>query len=299
VLGWLIDPLDYQFMQHALIAATLVGGLCGLIGVYVVLRRMAYIGHGMSHSVFGGAVVGYTLGWNFYLVAGGWGFLSALLINQVVRVRRQVGADAAIGIVTTASFAFGVALISRASHFTRNFEAALFGNLLGISNADLYLIAGTTAVIAVVVFFLYKQLMFITFDPEVAPAYGVPAQWIDTAFALVLAATIIVSIKIMGVTLIAATLVIPPVIARLLTNSFAKILLLSTFIGSATGIAGIYVSYYEDLASGATIVLISAGLFVLAMAYSILRPYLPAWRSGESPSDYPSPIALPRDIDVH
>jgi ABC-type Mn2+/Zn2+ transport system permease subunit len=299
MIGWLVDPLSYDFMQHAIIAAMLVGGLCGMIGVYVVLRRMAYIGHGMSHSVFGGAVVGYTLGWNFYLVAGGWGFLSAILINQVVRLRRQVGADAAIGIVTTASFAFGVALISRASHFTRNFEAALFGNLLGISNQDLYLIAGTTAVIAVVVFFLYKQLMFITFDPEVAPAYGVPAQWVDTAFALILAATIIVSIKIMGVTLIAATLVIPPVIARLLTNSFAKILLLSTAIGSVTGVVGIYISYYQDLASGATIVLSLAALFVLTMLYSFVRPYMPAWRDSERHHDLPTPAALPRDFDVN
>src|SRR5438270_11983182 len=118
VLLSLTEPFDYEFFRHGLLAATLVGGLCGLVGTYVVLRRMSYIGHGMSHAVFGGAVVGYVLGWNFYLVAGGWGFLSAIMINQVTR-RRQVGADAAIGIVTTASFAFGVALISRASHFTR------------------------------------------------------------------------------------------------------------------------------------------------------------------------------------
>lgn len=297
-MHYITDPLDYQFMRHALIAAVLVGSLCGMIGVYVVLRRMAYIGHGLSHAVFGGAVVGYTLGWNFYLVAGGWGFLAAVLINQVVRTRRQVGADAAIGIVTTASFAFGVALISRASHFTRNFEAALFGNLLGISNSDLYLIAGSFAVIAVAVFFLYKQLLFITFDPEVAPAYGVPANWIDSAFALILAATIIVSIKIMGVTLIAATLIIPPVISRLLTSSFPKILVLSTAIGAVSGVVGVYISYWEDVATGATIVLLLAALFVLTMAYSIVRQYLPAWGSATT-QERPSPAVLPPDLDLH
>jgi manganese/iron transport system permease protein/iron/zinc/copper transport system permease protein len=295
-MGILTDPLQYEFMRHGVIAATLVGALCGLIGVYVVLRRMSYIGHGMSHSVFGGAVVGYVLGWNFYLVAGGWGFISALLINQVTR-RRQVGADAAIGIVTTASFAFGVALISRASHFTQNFDAALFGNLLGISRSDLYLIGGTAAIMAVVIFFLYKQLLFLTFDPEVAPAYGVPTQWIDTAFALVLAATIIVSIKIMGVTLIAASLVIPPVIARLLTNGFAKILILSTAIGAFTGFVGIYVSYYEDVASGATIVLLAAGLFVVAMLATIAKQYLSVWPSVAS-RERRSGIALPPDVDI-
>lgn len=298
-MHYLTDPLEYEFMQHALIAATLVGALCGMIGVYVVLRRMSYIGHGLSHSVFGGAVVGYVLGWNFYLIAGGWGFLSALLINQTAR-RRQIHADAAIGIVTTASFAFGVALISRSSHFTRNFDAALFGNLLGISNQDLWLIAGTTAVMLVVVFFLYKQLLFLTFDPEVAPTYGVPTGWIDVAFALILAATIIVSIKIMGVTLIAASLVIPPVIARLLTNSFARILVYSTLIGAFTGFVGIYISYYQDVASGATIVLLAAGLFVLAMLWSIGKQYGPVFsREGADARRATGIAALPQDLDVH
>jgi len=269
-MSFFTDPLSYEFLRHGLLAASLIGGLCGLVGVYVVLRRMSYIGHGMSHAIFGGAVVGYVLGWNFYLVAGVWGFMSALLINQVTH-RRHIGADAAIGIVTTASFAFGVALISRARHFTRNFDAALFGNLLGISDRDLYVIAFTTIAVVVIVFFFYKQFLFLTFDPEVAGIYGVRTGIVDTVFALVLAATIIVSIQIMGVTLIAASLVIPPVIARLLTNSFAKILVLSTLLGAVCGVLGIYLSYYEDVASGATIVLLSAALFVAAFAYSLAR----------------------------
>jgi ABC-type Mn2+/Zn2+ transport system permease subunit len=298
-MSYLTDPLEYEFMRHALVAATLVGALCGMIGVYVVLRRMSYIGHGMSHSVFGGAVVGYVLGWNFYVVAGLWGFVSALLINQVTR-KRQVGADAAIGIVTTASFAFGVALISRSKHFTRNFDAALFGNLLGISNQDLMLIGGCALVVAAVIFVFYKQLLFLTFDPEVAPTYGVPAGWIDTVFALILAATIIVSIKIMGVTLIAASLVIPPVIARLLTNSFAKILVLSTIVGALTGCVGVYVSYYQDVASGATIVLLAAALFAGVFAYTYARQYLPAFAMGRARARARSRLAaLPQDVDLH
>ena len=116
--------------------ATLVGGLCGLIGVYIVLRRMAYIGHGLSHAIFGGAVVSYMMSVNFFLGASVWGFVSAMLINLMTR-RRTIGADAAIGIVTTSSFALGVALISRSGSFTRSFDAALFGNILGVSNTDL------------------------------------------------------------------------------------------------------------------------------------------------------------------
>src|SRR3989442_8912832 len=112
-MHYLIDPLrDYGFFRHGLIAATLAGGLCGLIGVYVILRGMSYIGHGMSHAIFGGAIVSFVLKINFYLGAGAWGFLSAIMINRVAR-RRIIGADAAIGVITTASFAVGIILISR------------------------------------------------------------------------------------------------------------------------------------------------------------------------------------------
>jgi manganese/iron transport system permease protein/iron/zinc/copper transport system permease protein len=264
------EPLQFEFFRNALIASTLVGGLTGLVGVFVVLRRMSYIGHGMSHAVFGGAVVGYVAGINFYLAAGVWGFVSALLINQTTR-KRQIGADAAIGIVTTASFALGVALISRANSITRNFDAALFGNLLGVSHTDIWVIAAVFAFTLAVVFFLYKQLLFVTFDPEVAPIYGVSAGWIDALFSLVLAATIIASIRIMGVTLIAASLVLPPVIARLLTDRFARMLVVSTLLGAALAFAGLFLSYFLDVASGASIVLLSAATFAITLLGVTIR----------------------------
>jgi ABC-type Mn2+/Zn2+ transport system permease subunit len=202
------EPFQYEFFRHGLIVATLVGALCGMIGVSIILRRMSYIGHGLSHSVFGGAVVSYLIGWNFYLGAGLWGFFSALLINATAK-RRNIGGDAAIGIVTTASFALGVALISKTRKFTRNFEAALFGNILGVTREDIYVIAAVTAVVALATFFAYKQLLFATFDPELARVYGVPTHWVDTGFALALAATIVASMNVVGVTLIAAASPIP------------------------------------------------------------------------------------------
>jgi ABC-type Mn2+/Zn2+ transport system permease subunit len=269
------DAFRYEFFQHGLIAATLVGALCGLMGVYIVLRGLSYIGHGLAHSVFGGAVVAYYLSWNFYLGAGLWGFLSALLIDAAAR-RRRIGGDAAIGIVTTASFAFGVALISRGRSFTRNFEAALFGNILGVTRGDIILIAAVALTVAVAVFLGYKQLLFATFDPEVAPVYGVPVRWVDTAFSLALAATIVASMNVVGVTLIAAAIVIPPVIARLLTDSFARVLLLSTGIGALTGFFGMWLSFELNTASGATIVLFGAALFVLTLAATSLRRGSPA-----------------------
>src|SRR5687767_3667410 len=150
------EPFGYEFFRHGMVAATLIGALCGLMGVYIVLRKMSYIGHGLSHSVFGGAVVSYLLSINFYLGAGAWGFVSAILINATSR-RRKIGADAAIGIITTASFALGVALISKERSFTRNFEAALFGNILGVDRQDLLVISGVTIVVAAAIFFAYKQ----------------------------------------------------------------------------------------------------------------------------------------------
>lgn len=269
----LTEPFEFEFFRHALLAATMVGALTGLVGVFVVLRRMSYIGHGLSHAVFGGAVVGYVAGFNFYVAAGIWGFLSAILINQTTR-RRQIGADAAIGIVTTASFALGVALISRARSITRNFDAALFGNLLGVSTSDLWVIATVLVLTVAVVFFLYKQFLFLTFDPEVAPIYGVRSGWLDTVFALVLAATIISSIRIMGVTLIAASLVIPPVTARLITDRFALVLVLSSAVGGVVAFAGMFVSYYVDIASGASIVLLNAAVFAATLAAVSVRQWI-------------------------
>ncbi len=269
-MGVLLEPFQFQFFRYGLLAAVMAGGLCGLIGVYVVLRHMSYIGHGLSHAVFGGAVVSFLMKWNFYLGAGAWGFLAALLINATAR-KRQIGADAAIGIVTTASFALGVALISRARTFTRNFEAALFGNILGVERADLYVIAGVTALTVVLTFVFYKQLLFTTFDPEVAPAYGVPTEWMETLLALILAAAIIASTNVLGVTLIAAALVIPPIIARLLTDSFRRLLIVSALVGAFCGFAGMMLSWYLNASSGATIVLFAALLFLAAVAWQSLR----------------------------
>ena len=269
----LLEPFQYHFFVRGLIAATVAGGICGLLGVYIVLRRMSYIGHGLSHAVFGGAVVAYVMSINFYVGAGLWGFLSALAINATAR-KRTIGADAAIGIITTASFALGVALISRYNNFTRSFDAALFGSILGVTDRDLYVLYGVAVLSLFFVFFAYKQLLFNTFDPEVAPFYGVRSSWLDTLFALVLASAIIASMRILGVTLIAAAIVIPPIVARLVTDSFGRLLVIATAVGALNGFAGMYLSYFIDTSSGATIVLLGAGTFVLAMVYSSARERL-------------------------
>lgn len=263
-MEFIIAPLRYEFFLRGLMAAILTGSLCGVIGVFIVLRGMSYIGHGLSHAVFGGAVVSYLINLNFYVGAGFWGFISALLIKRITKTKK-IGADAAIGIITTASFALGVALISRVRRFTRNLEAALFGNILGVTAEDLYVIAGVLIISFITIFLLYKELLFTTFDKETAEVFGVDTDRVDTFFSLILAAAIIASMQVIGVTLIAAALVIPAITARLLTDSFHKMIILSLILGMLTAIAGMYASYYLNAASGATIVLVATLLFSIVI----------------------------------
>jgi manganese/iron transport system permease protein/iron/zinc/copper transport system permease protein len=273
----LLAPFQFEFFRNGLVVATLAGALCGLVGVYVVLRGMSYVGHGLAHAIFGGAVASYVLSVDFYLGAGLWGIVCALMIGGVAR-RRSIGADAAIGVITTASFAIGLALLSRYHSFTRNLEAALFGNVLGVTEGDIYVLAGVAALVVCVVFLRYRALLFTTFDPAVADVFGIRSARMDALFALLLAATVIATMRVLGVTLVAAALVIPPVVARMLTSSFSTMLALSTAIGALSGFVGMNVSYHLDASSGATIVLVAAALFAVVFAATGRRPALRASR---------------------
>lgn len=266
----LLEPFGYAFFRNAIAVATLAGALCGLVGVYVVLRGMSYIGHGLSHAIFGGAVASYALGVSFYLGAGVWGLVSAILILLIAR-RRSIGADAAIGVITSASFAVGAVIISVIGTFTRNFEAALFGNVLGVTVGDVMIVAAVAVAAGATVFLRYRQLLFSTFDPEVADVSGVSTARMDITLALLLTALITVCMSVLGVTLIAAMLVIPPVVGRLLTDSFHRMLWISVAVGTFCGFVGVYVSYYLDWASGPAVVLTAAVLFTVAYLASAVR----------------------------
>lgn len=266
----LLEPFSFEFFRHGMLAAVMVGALCGLIGVFIVLRGMSYIGHGLSHAAFGGAVLGYVINLNFYVGAGLAGFLAAVLINQLSK-GKKIKSDAAIGIVTTAFFALGVALISRVRDFTKSFDAALFGNILGVTNVDLMIIAGVLIVTVLVVFFLYKPLLFSTFDNEAASVFGIRTELIQLLFSLLLAMSIIASMNIVGVTMIAAVLVIPSSTARMLTDSFSNMLFFSTGLGALMGWVGMYASYQFDAASGATIVLFGALLFCAVLLFNYIK----------------------------
>lgn len=269
-MSTLLEPFGYEFFQRALIVATITGALCGLIGVYVVLRGMSYIGHGLSHAIFGGAVASYIVGVNVFVGAGLWGLVAALFINKVAR-RRSIGADAAIGAITSASFAIGIILISTQRTFVVNFEALLWGNVLGVAPADVLVVVGVAIAVTLFVFFGYRQLLFSTFDPEVAEVSGVRTGRVDVGLAVMLTATIAATMNVIGVTMIAAMLVIPPVIGRLLTDSFHRMLWISVATGTFCGFTGVYLSYYLDWASGPAVVLTASVIFVAAYVVSTVR----------------------------
>jgi manganese/iron transport system permease protein/iron/zinc/copper transport system permease protein len=267
-LLFLLEPLEYEFFRHGLLAGLMVGALCGLIGVYVILRGMSYVGHGLSHAAFGGAVVGFTLNLNFYAGAGAMGLLAAVFINQITK-NNKIKPDAAIGIVTTAMFALGVAIVSKSRSFNQSFEAALFGNILGITNQDLVVIGLVTVAAMISMFFMYRPLLFSTFDNEAARIFGIKTGAVQLAFSILLTLSIIASMNVVGVTMIAATLIAPAMTARMMTESFSRMLIYSVLIGAATGVIGMYLSYVFNIASGAAIVLFSALLFCLSL---LLKP---------------------------
>ena len=261
------EPFQYEFFRNGLVIAALAGALCGLIGVFVVLRNMSYIGHGLSHAVFGGAALAAVLEFNYFIGAGIWGLLSGLMIGRVSR-RRIIGADAAIGVVTTASFALGLALQARYGQAARSIDAVLFGNVLGVFPSDIAAVAGVAVASVVVVVVLYRRLLFSTFDPEVAGVSGVNVPAMEAMLMLLLSATILVTVRVIGVLLISALLVLPAATARMLTNSFGRMLWLSPVLGSLFGVVGMYASWYADVPSGAVIIL--SGTAAFAVVYGLV-----------------------------
>jgi manganese/iron transport system permease protein/iron/zinc/copper transport system permease protein len=264
-MNWsdLTEPYAFEFFRNGVYVATLAGALCGLVGCYVVLRNMSYIGHGLSHAIFGGYAAAGLIGINLFLGAGIWGVITALAIGGIVR-RRPIGSDAAIGVVTTASFALGIALVERYGSPGRSADALLFGNVLGVTRGDVWLVGAVSLVAVAFLVLAYRPLLFTTFDAEVASATGVRTTTIDVLLMIVLAATVLATMNVMGVTLIAATLVVPAVVARMLTDSFSRMLVIATVIGAISGFVGMNLSYHHDLPSGSTIVLVGTAFFIAA-----------------------------------
>jgi ABC-type Mn2+/Zn2+ transport system permease subunit len=262
----ILEPLGYTFFMKGLFVAGLSGALLGFIGVYIVLRGMSYIGHGLSHSIFGGFAAVQLFATQFYILGAGlWGIASALAINAVSK-RSRLGADAAIGVITTASFALGVALFARFGSSGPSFENALFGSILGISVEQIVGLVAVSLLAVIFVFVRYRALLFTTFDPDVANVSGVRVGRVEAQLMIILSLSILATLTVIGVTLVAAMLVIPAVVARMLTDSFSRMLAWSTAVGTVSGLVGMYVSYYAEVPSGTMIVLVGTAIFLVVFA---------------------------------
>lgn len=268
-MSTLIDPFEFAFFGRAMLAAVLVGGLAGALGPFVLVRRLAYIGQGLSQSVLGGVGIALVLGVGLYPGAAVATAVAALLID---RVRRSgIPADTAIGIVASTMFAAGVAVISANRSRSLNVSNLLFGNILGVSRGDLVLVTLVAVATALVLAGRYKQLLAATHNPVVAAAHGVRVGRIEAMFSILLAVAVVTALQVLGVLLVAATLLLPAATATLLCRSFDRIVCASILIGVAVGVAGLYVSFHADIASGPAIVLCGAAVFTAA---AVLGPVL-------------------------
>lgn len=261
------DIFHYSFMLRALGAAILVGGLCSTIGVYIVLKRLSFIGAGISHSAFGGVSLGFLLGLNPVAIALPFAVAVAMTIRVVSR-KGRVSEDVAIGILFATAMALGVIFIALAPADNVDLFGYLFGSILAVSASDLWLIGILSfAVIGTVILF-FKELFFLSFDEELAKVSGLPVEKLYYLLLCLIAVSVVISIKLVGIVLVSALLVVPAATAFQLTRSFKPMMLLSALLGMVSGVVGLIFSYEFDLPSGATIVLTATAIFILSLILS-------------------------------
>jgi manganese/iron transport system permease protein len=260
----ILDPLQLGFFVRALVASAMVGVVCAVVGTYVVLRGVAFIGDAIAHAGFPGVVAAYLLGVPFYLGAAVAAVATALAIGVVTK-RAGIRQDTAIGVLFAGTFAFGVFLFSTIQGYVADLFSFLFGNVLAIGPSDLVALLVLGLGVIAVVAILWKELLYATFDPLGAAASGIPVDALELLFLGLVALTIVVSLQAVGIILVVAMLVTPAATAQMLSVRFARMMLLAAAIGIASAVTGLYLSFWLDAASGATIVLVQTGLFVLAL----------------------------------
>lgn len=276
MIAYFADPWGYAFMQRALLEVSIVGALCGLVGCFVVLRGLAFIGDALAHAVFPGVVLSYIAGRSILIGAFVFGLFTALGVGVLSRSRR-VSEDSAIGVIFAAFFALGVVIISRQAGFRKDLGSLLFGNVLGVSRQDVVVTAVIAAVIALVLLALLKEFTLVAFDATMARSQGYPVFALDLLLLLLVTATIVVSLQAVGNILILALVVTPPAAARLLTDRLERMLVLSVLLAIASGVLGLFVSYHADTAAGATVVLTATAIFLVTLVFAPNHGLLSGW----------------------
>ena len=264
---FLLDPMRLGFMQRGLVAAVLVGIVCAVMGAFIVLRGLAFIGDAVSHAAFPGLVIAFLLGIPLYIGGAVAAVATALGIGWVAR-RGGLRFDTAVGVLFAGMFALGIVLFSTIDDYVADLFSYLLGNVLGITFGDIVQVVVLGAIVLVVVFLLRKEFLYASFDPAGAAASGLPVEWLDYLLLGLIGVTIVVSIQTVGIVLVVAMLVTPAATGQLLVDRFWDLVRVAIAIAVVSALVGLYLSYYLNVASGASIVLIETLCFGLALVLS-------------------------------
>lgn len=263
-IAFITEPMAFGFMQRGLVAALLIGVVCAVMGTFVVLKGLAFIGDAVSHAAFPGLVIAYIVGAPLYIGAAIAAVATALAIGLVSR-RGRLSFDTSVGVLFAGTFAFGVLLFSTIKGYVADLLGYLLGNVLGIGIGDLVQVAVLGAIVLVIVLATRKELLFATFDPAGAAASGLPVAALEYLLLALLGVTIVVSIQAVGIIMVVAMLVTPPATAQLVVVRFGRMMALAVVLAAASSVLGLYLSFYLNLASGASIVLVETLFFAIAL----------------------------------
>lgn len=267
MINWLLDPLQFNFVIRSLLAAVIVGIVCSVLGTYVVLRGMAFFGDALAHTILPGVVISFLLGWPLAVGALIVGVLTAVGIGFLTD-RAVLKEDTAIGVIFAGMFALGIVLLSTTGNYTVDLAHFLFGNLLGVTQDDLWIIGGLAVVVLLTIALFYKEFLVISFDETLAVTLRLPTTFLRYLLLILIAVTVVISLQVVGIALMLAMFVTPAATASLLTRRLPSMMAVSAFVGAFSGIAGVYASYYLDVASGAAVVLVATLIFTAVFLFN-------------------------------
>lgn len=267
MVDWLTDPLQYEFMQRALLAVAVVGIVSAVVGSFVVVRGMAFVGDALAHASFAGVAGAFALGVSIYLGAVVAAVVTALGIAFISQ-RGRLRFDTAIGVLFVGAFALGIVIVSRRDNYTVDLFSYVFGNVLGVSWSDLWLMTGIGAFVVAVITLFYKELLFTAYDATVAEAAGVPTRAMEYGLMALVALSTVVALQVVGIVLVIAMLVTPAATASLLARRMHHIIFIAVALAVSSSVIGLYVSYYADVATGGAIVLVASSIFAAALVFA-------------------------------
>ena len=285
MIDTIIEPWEFVFMQRALLAATFAALVCSVVGVFVVLRGMAFMGDAVAHSSLAGMSVAYLFGGSIFWGAFAWALPASLAITFISR-RANLRLDTAIGIIFASGFAVGIILMSQVNNYTADLFGLLFGNVLGVSWGEILLIGLVAGGVLVVISAFYKELLFTAYDATMSAASGIPVRFIQYLLPVLVGVTTVASLKAVGIVLVLALLVTPAATAALVARRLPGIMAFSVLTGLISTVAGLYLSFHADLPTGPSIVVVASGLFLAAMIFSPSKGlFWQIWRSLPLPAE--------------